>query len=131
MRAHRIVALAAAAVALVGVATACGEYYAAAEPAAAAANEVLMAKSYRFEPKTIEIAVGETVTWRNDDNFTHTVQVDGQRITRSSRASASRSPSTSPAPSTTSARFTSRTWKGRWSSGSGVRTARGRDTYSP
>jgi len=37
-----------------------------------------MAKSYRFDPKTIEVDAGSTVTWTNDDNFTHTVQVDGQ-----------------------------------------------------
>ena len=41
-------------------------------------TEVTMAKSYRFDPKTIEIEAGQTVTWTNDDNFTHTVQVDGQ-----------------------------------------------------
>jgi plastocyanin len=39
---------------------------------------VLMAKSYVFEPERIAIAAGETVTWTNDDNFTHTIQVDGQ-----------------------------------------------------
>jgi plastocyanin len=43
-----------------------------------ATTEVQMVKSYRFDPKVIEIAAGETVTWTNDDNFTHTVQVDGQ-----------------------------------------------------
>jgi plastocyanin len=43
-----------------------------------ATTEVAMVKSYRFDPKTIEIEAGDTVTWRNDDNFTHTVQVDGQ-----------------------------------------------------
>jgi len=43
-----------------------------------AATEVQMAKSYRFDPKTIEIEAGDTVTWTNVDNFTHTVQVDGQ-----------------------------------------------------
>ena len=37
-----------------------------------------MAKSYRFDPKTIEVEAGDRVTWTNDDNFTHTVQVDGQ-----------------------------------------------------
>jgi plastocyanin len=37
-----------------------------------------MAKSYRFDPKVIEIKAGETVTWTNEDNFTHTVEVDGQ-----------------------------------------------------
>lgn len=43
-----------------------------------ATTEVTMAKSYRFDPKTIEIEAGQTVTWTNGDNFTHTVQVDGQ-----------------------------------------------------
>jgi plastocyanin len=43
-----------------------------------ATTEVRMAKSYRFDPKTIEVKAGDTVTWTNDDNFTHTVQVDGQ-----------------------------------------------------
>jgi plastocyanin len=41
-------------------------------------TEVSMAKSYRFDPKTIEIEAGQTVTWTNNDNFTHTVEVDGQ-----------------------------------------------------
>ena len=43
-----------------------------------ATTDVRMAKSYRFDPQTIEISVGDTVTWTNDDNFTHTVQVEGQ-----------------------------------------------------
>ena len=43
-----------------------------------ATTEVQMAKSYRFDPKTIEIEAGDTVTWTNADNFTHTVHVDGQ-----------------------------------------------------
>ena len=47
-----------------------------AEPVAT--TEVQMAKSYRFEPKAISVEAGDTVTWTNDDNFTHTVQVDGQ-----------------------------------------------------
>ena len=41
-------------------------------------TEVTMAKSYVFEPKTIEIEAGQTVTWTNEDNFTHTVQLDGR-----------------------------------------------------
>ncbi len=40
--------------------------------------EVTMAKSYRFDPERIEIQAGQTVTWTNEDNFTHTVQVEGQ-----------------------------------------------------
>jgi plastocyanin len=43
-----------------------------------ATTKVSMAKSYRFDPKTIEIKAGQTVTWTNNDNFTHTVKVDGQ-----------------------------------------------------
>ena len=41
-------------------------------------TEVTMAKSYKFDPERIEIKAGQTVTWTNEDNFTHTVQVDGQ-----------------------------------------------------
>jgi len=48
-------------------------------------TEVAMAKSYRFDPTTIEVDAGATVTWRNDDNFTHTVQVDGQEDHRVGR----------------------------------------------
>jgi plastocyanin len=43
-----------------------------------ATTEVRMVKSYRFDPQTIEIEIGQSVTWTNDDNFTHTVQVDGR-----------------------------------------------------
>jgi plastocyanin len=54
----------------------CGGSAASSEPVAS--TEVAMAKSYVFEPKVIEIAAGDEVTWTNEDNFTHTVQVDGQ-----------------------------------------------------
>lgn len=43
-----------------------------------ATTKVSMAKSYRFDPNTIRIKVGDTVTWTNNDNFTHTVKFDGQ-----------------------------------------------------
>jgi plastocyanin len=46
--------------------------------APAATDHVTMVKSYRFDPDVIEIRAGETVTWTNEDNFTHTVRVDGQ-----------------------------------------------------
>ena len=61
--------------ALILFAAGCGSS-ASTEPVAT--TEVRMAKSYRFDPKTIEVGAGDTVTWTNDDNFTHTVQVDGQ-----------------------------------------------------
>ena len=54
----------------------CGGAAGRSEPVAT--TEVKMVKSYRFDPKTIEIEAGQTVTWTNEDNFTHTVQVEGQ-----------------------------------------------------
>jgi plastocyanin len=60
---------------LVVVAAGCGESE---SSVPVATTEVAMVKSYRFEPRTIEIEAGESVTWTNEDNFTHTVQVDGQ-----------------------------------------------------
>ena len=35
-----------------------------------------MAKSYRFSPTVIKVKAGDTVTWKNNDNFTHTVKVE-------------------------------------------------------
>lgn len=54
---------------------ACGGSGEASKPVAT--TQVLMPKSYRFDPKTIEVEAGATVTWRNEDNFTHTVAVEG------------------------------------------------------
>ena len=65
----------AASLALVAVAAGCGGSESS-EPVAT--TEVAMVKSYRFEPGTIEIDAGRSVTWTNEDNFTHTVQVDGR-----------------------------------------------------
>ena len=65
----------AAPLAFVVVSSGCGETTSS-EPVAT--TEVTMAKSYRFDPKAIEVAVGQSVTWTNKDNFTHTVKVDGQ-----------------------------------------------------
>jgi plastocyanin len=74
-----------------------------------ATTKVSMAKSYRFDPKTIEIKAGDTVTWTNNDNFTHTVRSTARKTTRSAAATASRSSSTNPAPTTMSARCTATT----------------------
>ncbi|MGD9890794.1 MAG: cupredoxin domain-containing protein [Dehalococcoidia bacterium] len=38
-------------------------------------NEVTMPRSYRFAPETIQVTAGTTVTFRNDDNFTHSVKL--------------------------------------------------------
>ncbi len=64
--------LAVVAVALAG----CAQSEKAAQPVRT--TEVLMPKSYRFDPETIEVDAGATVTWRNEDNFTHTVEVEGR-----------------------------------------------------
>ena len=65
-----------AALPLVLVLAACGGTAQASEPVST--TEVVMAESYVFEPQTIEVETGATVTWRNEDRFTHTVQVEGQ-----------------------------------------------------
>ena len=36
-----------------------------------------MPPSYRFDPVAIQVPVGTTVTWRNTDNFSHSVSVAG------------------------------------------------------
>jgi plastocyanin len=48
-------------------------------------NRITMVKSYRFSPDRIRVAAGSTVTWTNEDNFTHTVRVDGEEDHRVSR----------------------------------------------
>ncbi len=36
--------------------------------------------SYVFKPDAIEVKAGTSVTWTNHDNFTHSVQVQGQGV---------------------------------------------------
>lgn len=40
-----------------------------------ATNQVSLPPSYRFAPSAITVPVGTTVTWRNSDNFTHSVRL--------------------------------------------------------
>jgi plastocyanin len=75
MTSHRFLLPAAAVLAATVVAAGCGGT-GTSEPVAT--TKVSMAKSYRFDPNTIEIKAGNTVTWTNNDNFTHTVKVDGR-----------------------------------------------------
>jgi plastocyanin len=72
---HQGLAPAAAVLVATLVAAGCGDR-GTSEPVAT--TKVAMAKSYRFDPRTIEIKAGDTVTWTNNDNFSHTVKVDGQ-----------------------------------------------------
>jgi plastocyanin len=41
-----------------------------------ATNEVLLPKSYKFEPAAIVVKAGSSVTWRNADNFSHSVKIE-------------------------------------------------------
>lgn len=52
----------------------------AAQPSAAAVRTITvdLPPSYVFSPAHITVSAGTTVTWTNHDNFTHSVQVDGQ-----------------------------------------------------
>src|SRR3954452_17948106 len=56
--------------------TGCSSGGASASPVATAAVD--LPASYRFAPAAITVPAGTTVTWTNDDRFTHSVQfLDG------------------------------------------------------
>ncbi len=40
-------------------------------------SSVNMPASYRFDPVAIEVVAGDTVTWMNNDHFSHNVHVLG------------------------------------------------------
>jgi plastocyanin len=48
---------------------------AAAPTAPVATNQVDLPRSYKFAPEDITVPVGTTVTWTNNDNFTHSVRL--------------------------------------------------------
>jgi plastocyanin len=39
---------------------------------------IVAMKNYAFVPKSVTVAPGTTVTWRNDDNITHTATADNK-----------------------------------------------------
>jgi plastocyanin len=44
-------------------------------------NQVDLPRSYRFAPEDITVQTGTTVTWTNNDNFTHSVRLlDGGEV---------------------------------------------------
>ena len=47
-----------------------------------ATSQVDLPRSYRFEPEAITVPVGTTVTWTNNDQFTHSVRLvdDGGEV---------------------------------------------------
>ena len=63
-------ALLLAALALTSCATSSAE-----ASAPVATNKVNLPPSYRFDPVNITVPVGTTVTWTNNDNFTHSVRL--------------------------------------------------------
>lgn len=69
-----------AAGALLGLAiAACGGASSAAGSEATPVTTTLvdLPKSYRFAPAAIVVTAGATVTWTNSDNFTHSIQFEG------------------------------------------------------
>jgi plastocyanin len=64
------------AVAMVVLAGCSGEAAATSSPVAT--TSVDLPKSYRFEPPTISVDTGATVTWTNHDDFTHNVTFEGE-----------------------------------------------------
>jgi plastocyanin len=57
---------------LVGLLGGCAAGSASGSPVATSAVD--LPPSYKFEPAAIVVNVGTTVTWKNDDHFTHSVQ---------------------------------------------------------
>jgi plastocyanin len=75
VRRHRPAALAALALVVIATVVACSTSDTGGTPVET--TEVQLPKSYRFEPAAIAVPVGATVTWTNDDNFTHNVTFEG------------------------------------------------------
>jgi plastocyanin len=51
-------------------------------------NNVIVARDFTFTPATLEVSVGETVTWSNADQAAHDVEIDGQNLGRMSQGEA-------------------------------------------
>lgn len=76
MRLRRPTVMASAAL-LVGILSGCAQTGAAA-PSPVGLSSVDLPPSYRFVPADISVGAGTTVTWTNNDHFSHSVQfLDG------------------------------------------------------
>jgi plastocyanin len=64
-----------AALALLFAVLLAGACQAAAPSGPVATNQVDLPRSYKFAPADITVPTGTTVTWTNNDNFTHTVRL--------------------------------------------------------
>jgi plastocyanin len=74
LRSIALLAVAVTAVALAG----CSSNGATADATPVATTTVDLPKSYRFAPPAIVVDVGATVTWTNNDDFTHNVTFAGE-----------------------------------------------------
>jgi plastocyanin len=74
-RHHPLQALAATGIALIVLVIAGCAGNATGSGGPVATDEVTMPRSYRFSPETIQVTAGTTVTFRNEDNFTHSVKL--------------------------------------------------------
>lgn len=45
-----------------------------------AAGATVVEKGFAFEPATLEVKVGETVTFKNEDSAPHVVSIDGKEL---------------------------------------------------
>jgi len=57
------------------LAAACGAGGATTDPSPVATDKVDLPPSYKFAPAGITVTAGTTVTWTNDDHFTHSVDL--------------------------------------------------------
>lgn len=79
MRRPPLIVILAGAALVALVAAGCGGQASGSEPVAT--DQVNLPPSYRFEPKVITVTAGTTVTWTNNDHFTHNVKVeDGETM---------------------------------------------------
>ena len=59
------------------VAIGCASSAGGADASPVATTTVDLPKSYKFAPTAISVTTGDTVTWTNNDNFTHSVRIEG------------------------------------------------------
>ena len=81
-----------------------------------ATTTVDLPKSYRFAPSAIAVDVGATVTWTNNDNFTHNVSFPNEAALTMRPGEQATRPSRRRGRSRTDARSIRRTCRARWSS---------------
>lgn len=46
------------------------------------ADNTIVAKDFAFSPSTLDVSVGDTVTFTNEDSAAHDIEIDGQNLGR-------------------------------------------------